>query len=83
MRPWQVEEPESFITSVEENHERLRDKPADWINRVKDDVFFDNQHVTAQKVRDKYGNLNGAWKNAKAMQEQSGFGLREDNCEVY
>ena len=66
---------------MEENHERLRGKPADWINRVKEEVFSENNHITAQKVRDKYGNLKKAWKDAKKMQEQSGFGLREEDCE--
>ena len=69
---------------MEGNHERLRGKPADWINRVKEDVFSDNEgfkHITVQKVRDKYGNLKRAWKDAKTMQEQSGFGIREEDCE--
>ena len=69
---------------MEENHERLRGKPADWINGIKEDVFPDSEgfkHITVKKVRDKYNNMKKAWKGAKTMQEQSGFGLREEDCE--
>lgn len=66
---------------MEENHERLRGRPADWIHKVKEDIFRDNEHITAKKVRDKCTNMKKAWKEAKAMQEQSGFGLREEDCE--
>ena len=66
---------------MEENHERLRGKPADWIHKVKEDIFPNNEHITAKKVRDKYTNMKKAWKDAKMMQEQSGFGLREEDCE--
>ena len=69
---------------MEENHERLRGKPADWINKVKEDIFPDDEgfeHITAKKVRDKYTNMKKAWKDAKTIQEQSGFGLREEDCE--
>ena len=55
-------------------------KPADWIHKVKEDVFPDNEHITAKKAQDTYTNMK-AWKVAKAMQEQSGFGLREEDCE--
>ena len=86
MQAWQTEELEILITWVEENHERLRGKPADCINRVKEDVLSDNEafrHITVQKVRDKYGNLKRAWKDAKTILEQleSGFGIREEDCE--
>ena len=66
---------------MEENHERLRGRPADWIYKVKEDIFPDNEHITAKIVRDKYTNMKKSWKVAKAMQEQSGFGLREEDCE--
>ena len=66
---------------MEDNRERLRGKPVHWISRVKEDVFPDKKgfkHITAQKVRDKYGNLKKAWKNAKKLQEH----LREEDCET-
>ena len=65
---------------MEEPHERLPGRPADWIPKVKEGIFPDNEHTTAKKVRDKYTNMKKAWMDAKMMQEQSGFGLRED-CE--
>ena len=37
--PWQVEELENLTTWMEENHEHLRGRPADWIDRRKEDVF--------------------------------------------
>jgi hypothetical protein len=81
MRPWKLEELENLITWMEENHEVLRGKPADWVNKVKEEVFSDNEHVTVKKLKDKYTNMKKAWKDAKAMQEQSGFGLKEEDCE--
>ena len=84
MRAWQTEELEIPITWMKENHKRFRGKPADCINGVKEDVLSENEgfkHVRVQKVRDKYGNLKRAWKDAKTMQEQSGFGIREEDCE--
>ena len=68
---------------MEENHERLRGKPADWISRIKDDVP-DNEgfkRIKAKGLRDKYNSMEKPWKDAKAIQEQSGFGLREEGCE--
>jgi hypothetical protein len=84
MLPWKAEELENLITWMEENHELLRGRPADWINKVKESIFPDNAgfaHITVKKVKDKYNNMKKAWKDAKAMQEQSGFGLREEDCE--
>ena len=51
MRLLQTKELENLITWMEENHERLRARPADWINKAKEDVFPDNGHITAGKVR--------------------------------
>ena len=48
---------------MEENHERLRGRPADWIHKVKEDIFSDNEHITAKKVRDKHTNMKKAWKD--------------------
>ena len=81
MRSWQTEEIEELIVWVEENHERLRGRPVDWIRKAKEDIFPNNEHITAKKVRDKYTNMKKAWKEAKTMQEQSGFGLRGEDCE--
>ena len=84
MRAWQTEELEILITCMEENHERLRGKPVDCIYRVKEDFLSDNEgfkHITVQKTRDKCGNLKRAWKDAETMQEQSDFGIREEDCE--
>ena len=66
---------------MEENHELLRGRPADWILKVKEDIFSENVHITAKKERDKYPNMKKSWKEAKMMQEQSGFCLREEDCE--
>ena len=44
-------------------------------------MFSPSIIITAQKVRDKYGKLKKAWKDAKKWKEQSGFGLREEDCE--
>ena len=59
----------------------MRGKPWDWTDRI-EDVFPDNggfKYITMKKLRDKY--MKNAWKDAKTMQEQSGFSLREEDCE--
>ena len=53
-----------------ENMSVCEAKSAGWINRVKEDVFSDNGHIMAQKVRDRYGSLKEAWR----YQRKSGFG---------
>ena len=47
---------------------------------MKEEIFPNNDHITAKKVWDKYTNMKKAWKDTKMMQDQSGFGLREEDC---
>ena len=60
---------------MEENHEGLPGRPADWVDQLQEDIFPDNERITAKKVWNKYTNIKKAWKEAKTIQEQSGFGL--------
>ena len=83
MRLWQPGELGKLITWTEENYERLRGRPTDWTNKLKEAIFPDDEgfkHITA-KSEDKYTNMNRAWKDAKTVQGQSGFGLREEDFE--
>ena len=85
MLPWKAEELESLIAWMEENHELLRGRPSDWVIKVKESAFPDNAgfgHITLKKIKDKYNNMKKAWRDAKAIQERSGFGLREEDCEA-
>jgi hypothetical protein len=49
-----------------------------WTRKVKEAVFADDEHIDVKKIKTK--NMRKGWKAAKEMQEQSGFGLRENEC---
>ena len=54
------------------------------MDQVKEDIVPNSEgfkHITAEKLRDKYTKLEKTWKDAKTMQEQSDFGIREGDCE--
>ena len=72
-RPRQVEELENLTIWMEENHEKLRGKPADWINRVKEEIFSTIEQIcknpkallvreSTTKLRSGYGPFD--WKPA-------------------
>ena len=47
---------------------------------MKDQVFANDDHITLKKIKEKATNMKRAWKDAKAMQGRSGWGLKsEDN----
>lgn len=48
--------------------------PTDWIHIGKEDIFPDNDHITA-KIFWIIQNMKKEWKEAKLIQEQLGFGL--------
>ena len=65
---------------MEENQEKLRGKQITWYKEVKDAEFADEDHITVKKISDKLGNMRRVWKDTKAMQVQSGWGIKpEDN----
>lgn len=58
----------------------LRGSTALWTARAKEAIFANNEDIDAKKIKSKYHNMRNSWKAAKIMQEQSGFGLKEDDC---
>jgi hypothetical protein len=80
MRGWDKSELEKLLGWMEDNQELLRGSTAHWTRRVKETVFTDDEHIDVKKIKAKYHNMRRGWKAAKEIQEQSGFGLGEDEC---
>ena len=80
MRAWSDEELELLLGWMEENQELLRGSAVLWMGKAKEAVFADNVDKDVKKIKSKYHNMRTAWKAAKKLQEQSGFGVREDDC---
>jgi len=68
---------------MEENQELLRGKQSEWHKRVKAQVFRDegDEYITVKKIGEKVNNMKKCWKEAKAMQECSGWGVRSNDNE--
>lgn len=61
---------------MEENRESLKGKQVAWHKDIKEQIFATDKHITVKKITDKAGNMKRTWKAAKAMQEQSGWGVK-------
>ena len=78
--PWTRDELGQMVAWMEDNQELLRGKQAAWHKDIKAQVFGNDNHITLKKIKEKAANMKRAWKDAKAMQELSGWGLKfEDN----
>jgi len=65
---------------MEENKEELRGKQIKWHKLVKEQVFSSEEHITVRRITDKATNMKRSWKEARAMQQRSGCGVKaEDN----
>ncbi|KAF8439644.1 hypothetical protein BGX38DRAFT_1206943 [Terfezia claveryi] len=69
-RPWMREEVERLIGWMEENQELLRGKQVVW-----------HKDITVKRISEKMGNIKKAWKDAKAMQARSGWGIKSEENE--
>ena len=73
---------ERLVAWMEENPQDLKGKQLAWHKEVKDEVFAADEHITIKKIGDKAGNMKKRWKQAKAKQDQSGWGVTlEDNTQ--
>ena len=81
---WTREEAEKLIGWMEDNQQHLRGKQMAWYKLVKEEVFAgdDYMHITVKKIADKVFNIKRSWKEAKAMQEQSGWGAKPEENET-
>ena len=79
-RGWNDQELEKFLGWLEDNQLLLRGSTALWTAKAKETLFADNDDIDAKKIKSKYHNMKNSWKAAKTMQEQSGFGVKEDDC---
>jgi len=63
-----------------EDHEgEIRGKQVQWHREVKDQVFADEEHIPVKRISEKIGNMRKAWRDAKAMQERSEWGVKPIN----
>ena len=73
---------EHLIDWMEENLWDLKRKQLAWHKEVKDEVFAVHEHITIKKIGEKAGNMKKHQKQAKAKQDQSGWGVTlEDNTQ--
>ena len=77
MRGWEDADVQILLEWVEDNRELLRGSTQLWTTRA---LFADNQSINSKKIKSKYHNMKASWQAAKKLQEQSGFGIREDDC---
>ena len=77
-QPWWRSQVERLIDWMEEHLEDLRGKQVTWHKDVKEQLFSNDNHITVRKITNKVANMKRAWRDARAMQDQSGWGLQED-----
>ena len=60
-----------------------RDEQIAWHNKeAKEQVFGAEEHITVKRISEKMGNMKKTWKDAKAMQAQSGWGVKPEESEA-
>jgi len=70
---------ERLISWMEDNQEQLRGKQIAW---HKEQVFGAEEHITVKGISEKMGNMKKTWKDAKAVQAQSGWGVKLEESEA-
>ena len=73
---------ERLIEWMEEHLDELRGKQITWQKDAKEQLFPNDSHIMIRKLTDKVANMKRAWKEARAMQDQSGWGLQPDDNET-
>ena len=73
---------EKLIAWMEDNPDDLLGKQSRWHRDMKDEVFPNDEHITTKKINDKISNMKRQWKEAKALQENTGWGIREDEQSI-
>jgi len=68
----------SLLGWKEEHEEEIRGKQVQWHKEVKEQVFADEEHIPVKIMTEKMDNMRKAWKDAKAMQERSGWGVKPE-----
>ena len=66
---------------MEDHVEMMKGKQALWSKQVKDDLFEGKDQITPVRIGQKIANIKGQWKKARAMIDQSGWGLRPEENE--
>ncbi|KAF8430084.1 hypothetical protein EV426DRAFT_579674 [Tirmania nivea] len=79
---WSKSESERLVAWMEENQEELRGKQITWHKLVKGQVFSNDEHITVKRITDKVTNLKRSWKEARAMQQRSGWGVKAEKNEA-
>ncbi|KAF8424327.1 hypothetical protein EV426DRAFT_599504 [Tirmania nivea] len=79
---WSKSQSERLVAWMEENQEELRGKQIKWHKLVKEQVFSNDEHITVKRITDKATNMKRSWKEARAMQQRSGWGVKAENNEA-
>ena len=82
-KPWQKDEVERLVGWIEEHVDLLQGKPSGWTRQAKEEAFSSSRddHISANKIRDKVRNLQVVYNKAKQLQLRSGWGLTEEDVE--
>jgi len=66
---------------MEDHEEEIRGKQVQWHKEVKEQVFADEEHILVKRITEKMDTMRKAWKDAKAMQERPGSGVKPEENE--
>ena len=75
---WPDEQTLRLIGWMEEHISEI--KGSTWYRKCKDEVFADDNTITAGRIRSKHNMMKTSWQNTKTMAAQSNFGRTEEEC---
>lgn len=82
MKSWKDSDISALVRWMEDRQELLRGSTAAWTKQAAEELFPDQADIDALKIKRKFHNMKRQWGEAKKMHKESGFGVREKDCEV-
>ena len=76
---WTQTETELLIAWMEDNRDDLHFKQNAWHKAVYVQVFSTYEHITVNKIKDKVKNMKRSWQAARAMADNSGWGVENQS----
>jgi hypothetical protein len=67
-KKWTDDQTDLLLAHMAENHDLLY-KPSDLTNRIKEEVFGNDEAMTLKRIKDKMGNLKKSWAAARRNYE--------------
>jgi len=82
MRHWTDSDITMLISWLEDHQELIRGSISAWSAQAAQDLFPNIPDRSGPKIKQKYHNMKRQWNEAKKMQNESGFGRKEEDCEA-